>query len=54
MTYVFVEPETITTMAADLEGIGSTIDAASAAAAGPTSRLVSAAADEVSTAIAGL
>lgn len=54
MTYVFVEPETITTMAADLEGIGSAIDAASAAAAGPTSRLVSAAADEVSTAIAGL
>jgi hypothetical protein len=41
----------MTTVAADVQGIGSAISAAHPAAAGPTSRLLAPAADEVSTAI---
>jgi hypothetical protein len=52
MTNVIAEPQTMATVAADLERIGSAINSARAAAAGPTSRLVAAAADEVSAAIA--
>ena len=51
MTYVVTEPQIISAVAADVEGIGSAIGAANAAAAGPTSSLLAPAADEVSTAI---
>ncbi|MBX9641103.1 MAG: PE family protein, partial [Mycobacteriaceae bacterium] len=54
MSYVFVAPETVSTVAANVAGIGSTIRAASASAAAPTTGLISAAADEVSAAISGL
>jgi len=54
MTYVITEPQIIAGVATDLEGIGSAISAAHAAAAGPTSALLAPAADEVSTAITKL
>ncbi len=52
MTNLLVEPEIITTAVADIEYIGSTVSAASAAVAAPTTGLLAAAADEVSSAIA--
>ncbi|MCV7006495.1 PE family protein [Mycobacterium gordonae] len=52
MTSLLVQPEIITSVVTDLERIGSTVSAASAAAAAPTSGLLAAAADEVSAAIA--
>lgn len=55
MTYVIAEPQVMATVAADLEGLGSAINAAGAASnllAAPTSNLLAAAADEVSAAIA--
>ncbi|WP_415624088.1 PE family protein, partial [Mycobacterium intermedium] len=51
---LMVAPEFVAAAATDLAGIGSAISAANAAAAGPTSNLLAAAADEVSTAIAAL
>ncbi|MBY0442754.1 MAG: PecA family PE domain-processing aspartic protease [Mycobacteriaceae bacterium] len=54
MTFVVVAPEWLTSAAAGLENVGSTINAAGAAAAAPTTGLVSAAVDEVSTAAAAL
>ena len=54
MAFVVVAPEWLTSAAADLENIGSTVNAAGAAVAAPTAGLVSAAADEVSTAAAAL
>ncbi|MGO9154860.1 PE family protein [Mycobacterium sp.] len=54
MTYVITEPQIMAAVAADVEGIGSAIGAANAAAAGPTSGLLAPAADEVSTAITKL
>ncbi len=54
MSYVIAIPEVVTAAAADLAGIGSTIEGANAAAAGPTTNLLAAAEDEVSTAIAAL
>ncbi len=54
MTYVIAEPQIMTAVAADIEGIGSAISAASAAAAGPTSGLLAAAGDDVSAAVANL
>ena len=54
MTYVITEPQLISAAATDVEGIGSTISAASAEAAGPTSGLLAPAADEVSAAITNL
>jgi PE-PPE domain/PE family len=54
MLQLTAEPEIITGVAADIEDIGSTIKSANAAAAGATSGLVAAAADEVSAAIANL
>ena len=54
MSYVTAMPELVTAAAADLAGIGSTIEGANAAAAGPTTNLLAAAEDEVSTAIAAL
>lgn len=54
MSYLAVAPDWLSSAAADLANIGSTLDAASAAAATPTTGLAAAAADEVSTAIATL
>ena len=51
MTYVITEPQIVAAVASDVEGIGSAISAAHAAAAGPTASLLAPAADEVSTAI---
>jgi hypothetical protein len=52
MTSLLAQPEIITSVVADISGIGSTVSAASAAAAAPTSGLLAAAADEVSEAVA--
>src|ERR1700758_455331 len=54
MTDLFAEPGFMATAAADVEQIGSAINAAHAAAAGPTSGVIAPAADEVSAAIAKL
>jgi hypothetical protein len=54
MTYVLTEPETLASVATDVEELGSTLTAANAAAASPISGLAPAAADEVSDAIAKL
>ncbi|OBK14155.1 PE family protein [Mycobacterium asiaticum] len=54
MTQLLVDPQIVSTVTANIDRIGSTIRAASAAAAAPTSGLVAAAADEVSAAIANL
>ncbi|ORV44317.1 PE family protein [Mycobacterium conspicuum] len=54
MTFVITEPHIIAAVATDVEGIGSAISAAHAAAAGPTSVLLAPAADEVSAAITKL
>ncbi|MDI3313547.1 MAG: PE family protein [Mycobacterium sp.] len=48
MSFVFTEPEMMLGAAGDLGGIGSAVAAANGAAAGPTSGVVPAAADEVS------
>src|SRR5690348_12875995 len=54
MAFVLVSPEALVAAAADMAGIGSSIGAANAAVVLPTTGVVSAAADEVSTAIAAL
>lgn len=54
MTNLFVQPQFMATAAARVAGIGSEIDAATAAAAGPTTSVVAAGGDEVSTAAANL
>ena len=54
MSYVSAISELVTAAAADLAGIGSAIEGANVAAAGPTTNLLAAAQDEVSTAIAAL
>jgi hypothetical protein len=54
MTYVLVSPETVGWVAADVENIGASLATSHAAAAGLTTGVASAAADEVSTAIAAL
>ena len=54
MSYVTAAPEALTAAAADLAGIGSKLEGASVSAAGPTTNLLAAAEDEVSTAIAAL
>ncbi|MGH3579041.1 MAG: PE family protein [Mycobacterium sp.] len=48
MTFVTTHPEMLSAAATDLQGIGSAMAAGNAAAAGPTSGVVPAAADEVS------
>jgi hypothetical protein len=52
MSYVIAAPEFVTAAAADLAGIGSSLGEANAAAAASTTRVITAAEDEVSTAIA--
>ncbi|VBA35660.1 PE-PGRS family protein PE_PGRS26 [Mycobacterium attenuatum] len=54
MSYVTAVPEALAAAAADITGIGSTVTAANAAVAGPTTGLLAAGADEVSAAVAGL
>jgi hypothetical protein len=54
MSYVIAAPEMIASAASDVANIGSTLNAANAAAAAPTTGLVAAAGDEVSAAIASL
>jgi PE family len=52
ISFVIAVPEYVTAAASDLANVGSTIDAANAAAAAPTSALVAAGGDEVSAAVA--
>src|SRR5438270_588160 len=54
MSYVVTTPEMLAAAATDVGNIGSTISTASSNAAGPTTGLIPAAEDEVSTAIAKL
>lgn len=54
MPYVLAAPEALAAAASDIAGIGSTLSSAHAAAAAPTTGLMAAAADEVSTQIAAL
>ncbi|WP_263988657.1 PE family protein, partial [Mycobacterium conspicuum] len=54
MSFVIAAPEFVAAAASDLANIGSTINAANAAAMLPTSGVLPAGADEVSAAIAGL
>jgi len=54
MSFVIAVPEALATAASDLAGIGSTLEAAHAAAAPPTTGVLAAAEDEVSAQIAAL
>ena len=54
MSLLDVTPQLLASAAADLQSIGSALDAAHAAAAAPTTGLLAAGADEVSTAVAAL
>ena len=54
MSFVIATPEFVTAAATDLANIGSTIRAADAAAASPTTGVLAAGADEVSAAVAAL
>ena len=48
MSFVTTQPEMLVAAAGDLQGIGSAVTAANAAAAAPTTGVIPAAADEVS------
>ncbi|MFY2858406.1 PE family protein, partial [Mycobacterium sp. THU-M104] len=54
MSFVYVVPDEVSSAAAEIATIGSTIGDARTAAAGPTTAVLAAGGDEVSTAIAGL
>ncbi|WP_459758587.1 PE family protein, partial [Mycobacterium riyadhense] len=54
MSYLVAAPQTIVAAAAELDSVGSALSAANAAAVPPTTSLLTAGADEVSVAIAGL
>ena len=54
MTYVLTRPQAMATAAANVAGIGSALKEANVTAAGPTTRVLAAAADEVSAAAATL
>src|ERR1700751_4192679 len=54
MSFVVAVPEVLGTAATDLASLGSTLSAANAAAATPTTGVLAAAEDEVSAAIASL
>ena len=54
MSLLVAAPEVLASAATDLEGIRSALSAAEVAAATPTSGVVAAGADEVSTAVASL
>lgn len=52
VSYVFAQPPALAAAATELAGLGTAIGEAAAVAAAPTTALMTAAADEVSTAIA--
>lgn len=54
MSFVIVTPDLVTAAASDLSNIGRAIGQANAAASAPTTELLAAGADEVSTAVAEL
>jgi PE family len=54
MSYLVAVPDMLASAATDVEGIGSSLTAATAAAAAPTTAVAAAGANEVSTAIAAL
>jgi PE family len=54
MPFLFTRPEILAAAATDLANIGSTLKAASSAAAPPTTGVLAAGADEVSAAVAAL
>ncbi|OBA72603.1 hypothetical protein A5641_08045 [Mycobacterium sp. 1554424.7] len=54
MSFVVAQPDWIAAAATDLAGIGSSVGEANAAALAPTTRVLSAAADEVSAAVAAV
>jgi len=54
VSFVVISPDAVSTAAADLDAIGSTLVAANATAVAPTTTVVAAARDEVSTGIAQL
>ncbi|NKE29142.1 PE family protein, partial [Mycobacterium tuberculosis] len=54
MSFVLVSPSQLMAAAADVAGIGSAISAANAVAAAPTTEILAAGTDEVSTAISAL
>ncbi|BBX73247.1 PE family protein [Mycobacterium shinjukuense] len=54
MSFVMVAPETLVAAAAQLQGIGSALSAANAAAAAPITAVAGAGTDEVSAAVAAL
>lgn len=54
MSFVIATPEFVVAAATDLAGIGSSISAATQAAAAPTTSLLTAGADEVSAAVAAV
>jgi hypothetical protein len=54
MSYVISAPDALVAAATDTAGIGSALSAANAAAAGPTTQIAAAAADEVSASVAAL
>ncbi|WP_131806177.1 PE family protein, partial [Mycobacterium alsense] len=54
MSFLVTVPDVVATAAENVAGIGSSLSAVNAAAAGPTTGLVAAAEDEVSAAIAAL
>lgn len=54
MSYVITAPEMLASAATDVDGIAALLQAANAAAAGPTSSLLAAAGDEISAATAAL
>src|SRR5271156_2641362 len=54
MSFLNTTPELVTEVASDLASIGSTLDAANAAAVAPTTGVLAAGADEVSAAITSL
>lgn len=54
MSFLFTQPEILRSAATDLAGVGSTINAATAAAAAPTMSVLAAGADQVSMTIAAI
>ncbi|WP_459797713.1 PE family protein, partial [Mycobacterium riyadhense] len=54
MSFVSISPELVAAAAGNLAGVGSTISAANAAAAAPTTQVLAAAGDEISAQIAAL
>src|SRR6185437_5544092 len=54
MSFVIASPESLAAAVTDLTGIGSALEAANLTAAGPTSSVLAAGADEVSAAIAAV